>query len=460
MIIKIRQLKNKQEVEQACALLYVEYIELLKWDFAPNNPSKIAVIVKNGKKILYDRITEYALWFGAFDGDKLVGCIRLFSEKEDIPLEIKKYPNAKNLVNKYLKPYCASELIFECSRVCINSNYKGLGLFLKLYLEVLEYVEQQNGTIFGTSSNGYVKSLFKQIDLPCLEYDAFKFEDTDTSMVNFYLVRSKNGELTKVIENLKYFIKNKNKKILDIFKVLEIVANMLPAPIYWHDKDGRVLGVNSLCLKDMNKSLLEVIGKTPYDLYTKEIADYVWGHSSRVIETGETLTQEEYAYNHKYQPIRSYLSTKAPLYDDFGHVIGVIGISIDITAQKELEHLRTKIKEHQLFKDCLDNMQKLLQNTQRKLINGNDLAPYKFSQSQMHLTKREKQILYYLSINQSPKDIATILGTKENKKLAPATIVSIINKKLYSKFEVYSVSKLIEKATMLNLISFLPESSE
>ena len=38
------------------------------------------------------------------------------------------------------------------------------------------------------------------------------------------------------------------------------------------------------------------------------------------------------------------------------------------------------------------------------------------------------RVFNYLSINQSPKDIATILGTKENKKLAPATIVTQIVK--------------------------------
>ena len=70
------------------------------------------------------------------------------------------------------------------------------------------------------------------------------------------------------------------------------------------------------------------------------------------------------------------------------------------------------------------------------------------------LNKREQEILYFISLNKSPKEIASILGVREQKTLAPATIQAIITKQLYVKFGVYSVSNLIEKASFLGLIPF------
>lgn len=82
------------------------------------------------------------------------------------------------------------------------------------------------------------------------------------------------------------------------------------------------------------------------------------------------------------------------------------------------------------------------------------------SDRQIKLTKRESQILYFLSLSKSPKDIATSLSSLESKIVSHATIQSIITKKLYVKFNVYSISRLVEKANLLNLIPFTLEDIE
>lgn len=73
----------------------------------------------------------------------------------------------------------------------------------------------------------------------------------------------------------------------------------------------------------------------------------------------------------------------------------------------------------------------------------------------MHVTKRELDVLYYLSLNKSPKEIAQIITILENKTVSDSTINAVINKKLYPKFEVFNIGQLVEKAIMLNLIPFL-----
>lgn len=73
----------------------------------------------------------------------------------------------------------------------------------------------------------------------------------------------------------------------------------------------------------------------------------------------------------------------------------------------------------------------------------------------INLSAREQEILYYLYLNKSPKEIANILSIISGKEVSASTIHAIINKRLYVKFNVNSVSQLIEKAHAYNMIPFL-----
>lgn len=95
--ITVKILDTQALIEDACALLYKEYIETGSWVFSDKNPSELKVITKNNRGLLVDRITPHAIWFGAFDADKIVGCIRIFKATRDIPLEIETYPTAQEI---------------------------------------------------------------------------------------------------------------------------------------------------------------------------------------------------------------------------------------------------------------------------------------------------------------------------------------------------------------------------
>ncbi|MFN8771201.1 MAG: PAS domain-containing protein [Neisseriaceae bacterium] len=463
-MIEVRILNSADEIESACALLYKEYIEVGRWQFSDNNPSELKVITRDNKKLLVDRITPHAIWFGAFDMGNLIGCIRLFKSKNNMMFEIEEYPTAKGIVEQYIEVNKPN--IYEGSRACVSSEYKGKGVLLKLYLNILEYVERAQAAIFGSASNEYIKSVLKRIEWPCKKEDAFKFEETDSAPVNFYLADYKSGEVTKTIENIHLLERRRNRNSVNVLDALNIVAPIFPAPIYWHDIKGVVLGMNSLCLKAMGKEIDEVLGKTPYDFYPKKIADYIWQHSERVIKSGEVSSQEEYAYDDKGEPIGTYLAIKSPLYDEGGNVIGIVGTSVDITAQKEAERLKLqnamneeKLASQEIFKNCINKMVNMLHSVQIELTNVNGISVSTTSEDgYITLTKREQDILYLLSLNKSPKEIANILSNRENKNIQSDTIRSMISKQLYTKFGVYNVNQLIEKARILNLIPFIPDN--
>ncbi|MCC2644821.1 MAG: hypothetical protein K0R94_599 [Burkholderiales bacterium] len=91
--------------------------------------------------------------------------------------------------------------------------------------------------------------------------------------------------------------------------------------------------------------------------------------------------------------------------------------------------------------------------------NGLELAQeYNTLSDEIILNKRESEILYYLSLNKSIKDIAAVATILDNKEVSASEINAIVNKQLYPKFKVDNISQLVDKATALNLILFQLEN--
>ncbi|HEX4045759.1 MAG TPA: PAS domain-containing sensor histidine kinase, partial [Gammaproteobacteria bacterium] len=134
-----------------------------------------------------------------------------------------------------------------------------------------------------------------------------------------------------------------NHKAIGNLKILEDlakIASIIPAPIYWEDVDSVILGANEYVLEATGlKALNDYVGKTLYELYPKEMADHIKQHNEEVMRTGKVLSQEETITDTTGQ-IKHYAAVKAPLRDDTGTIIGVVGTSIEITAQKEIERVK------------------------------------------------------------------------------------------------------------------------
>ncbi len=338
-MIIIKKLESAELIEDACALLYKVYQEEVSWDFSPDNPSQLKVEVRNNRKVLVDRFTDQAIWFGAFDESQIVGCARLTRVDQNNKLEMEGY-NGSAVIQRYLpqdKSHCA-----ELTRAAVLKSHGGRGIIRHLFLAIFQYCEDHQYSVCATpnfSYNGYIVKLLKEIGWPLKMEIAFKYEEQDPGPVNFNFADYAKSEVKNVILNLASYqvgINPNNAKILD---ALEIVAPILPTPVYWHDTKGIVLGMNAHCLKAIGATR-DIIGKTPYEFYPKEVAEHVLKHNEQVIKTGEILSQDEPMKNIATGETKVFRSIKAPLYDDKGKIIGIIGSSIEVTAEKEAERLR------------------------------------------------------------------------------------------------------------------------
>src|SRR5205085_12154482 len=120
--------------------------------------------------------------------------------------------------------------------------------------------EQNEYSVICCTHSSFLKSFYNRIRFPLIIEHAFKYEPEDPLPVNFYFANHDKLEVANVLKLLDS-LDQKNQKA-KLFKALEITAPVLPIPIYWHNRDGVVLGINEHCLKAIGTSR-EIIGKTP-----------------------------------------------------------------------------------------------------------------------------------------------------------------------------------------------------
>jgi PAS domain S-box-containing protein len=119
--------------------------------------------------------------------------------------------------------------------------------------------------------------------------------------------------------------------------LLRTVIDNLPDAIYAKDAAGRKTLTNPADLKNLRcQNQAEVIGKNDFDFFPKEIAEKFWDDDLKVIAGRPVINREEYFFDAERRK-RWLLTSKLPLPDQNGKIVGLIGIGRDITLQKQAE---------------------------------------------------------------------------------------------------------------------------
>ena len=120
--------------------------------------------------------------------------------------------------------------------------------------------------------------------------------------------------------------------------------------IYVKDLAGCYLLTNPALAQFMGKSVEEVLGQDDHALLPPELAASCMTADQQVLATGTALTREEYgAVGGK---TIAYLTTKFPYQDREGRIIGVIGVSRDISERKRAEEEQRK--SHLFIRQIID----------------------------------------------------------------------------------------------------------
>ena len=136
----------------------------------------------------------------------------------------------------------------------------------------------------------------------------------------------------------------RNEKLL-----LRTVIDNIPDSIYCKDTAGRktLANLSELLFSGAN-SETNVLGKTDFDLYPKELAEGFFADDQLVLQTGRpVINREEFVIDNKGLK-RWLLTSKLPMKDEYGNITGLVGIGRDVTicrkAEAELRESEIKLK--------------------------------------------------------------------------------------------------------------------
>ena len=121
--------------------------------------------------------------------------------------------------------------------------------------------------------------------------------------------------------------------------LLQALSENVPHRIYAKDVQGRFVFANAAVARGMGVSSPgELLGRTDFDFYPPELASEYTRQEEEVLRHGRPILNLEECVQYLLLDEQAWLvTTKVPVRDDSGQIIGLVGINYEVTAQKSAE---------------------------------------------------------------------------------------------------------------------------
>jgi PAS domain S-box-containing protein len=138
-------------------------------------------------------------------------------------------------------------------------------------------------------------------------------------------------DLPAIIADLKRALREERR-------FLQLLIDRLPDPIYVKNRDSRFLLANQATALIMGAtSGGDLIGRSDHDFYPSGLADMFKADEAALIRDNTALLDREERVVDPSGRELCMLTTKVPMHNDYGWVVGLIGVSRDITARRKQE---------------------------------------------------------------------------------------------------------------------------
>ena len=173
--------------------------------------------------------------------------------------------------------------------------------------------------------------------------------------------------------------------------LLKTLMDHLPYAIYFKDLESRFIAA-SRALAELHgiKDPAELIGKTDRDLFSTEHAEGALADEREIIRTGKPIVDYEEKETWPDREDTWVSTTKMPLRDAQGHIIGTFGISRDITEKKRAaEKLARLAEELRAKNESLEQDLEMARELQSALM------PQRFPNFPHHATEENSAVRFY-----------------------------------------------------------------
>ena len=153
--------------------------------------------------------------------------------------------------------------------------------------------------------------------------------DIRTSIINLDGSPKVIGFVRDITERKKAELELSHERML-----LRTLIDNLPVTIYVKDAECRKIIANKADLDLIGLTSEDVIGKTDLETFNNKIGQRGYADDKKLIETGVAVLNREEDFVDRNGIQRWLLTSKIPLTDENGKVLGLVGIGRDITTQK------------------------------------------------------------------------------------------------------------------------------
>jgi PAS domain S-box-containing protein len=127
--------------------------------------------------------------------------------------------------------------------------------------------------------------------------------------------------------------------------LLRTFLDVLPEGIYFKDRDSRLIRANRTVAETVGCAPAQLVGKTDFDFFAPEVARQSFEDEQEIIRTGRPIIAKEEKVTWRDGLTLWVSTTKMPLRDPDGHIIGTFGITRDVTKRNLAEEALRESEE-------------------------------------------------------------------------------------------------------------------
>jgi PAS domain S-box-containing protein len=152
-----------------------------------------------------------------------------------------------------------------------------------------------------------------------------------------YIIKNSGDFVLKTSIDMAFELFQAHDRMLAGEAKLSALIKSIPDLVWLKDSDGIYLACNKTFERHLGIGESQIIGKSDYEIYGKEEADFYREKDREAIAHGGPSVNEEWV-TFATDGHRVLLETiKTPMLDDAGRLVGVLGIGRDITERKRTE---------------------------------------------------------------------------------------------------------------------------